>query len=600
MRPLRSIALAFLALCLSLPASAQWKGGVSVEGGWNFGENWLEKTAFNIAYDGTGRFYSSFDFSQSKKKEKKDIVDVIVDNRTGKLISAATLTFQRPDTREIGSNLVFGFRPGKQDDVNLTLRYGSKRVISTSEATFVKDYEDVDTEDPVLSYGLAEGHIEYGVQKNSTDHSDRARTATLNYVHKFLKHGSSARAYMSLSYNPNEKEERRTLTGSYFSKKVDYRIAPFTDTGIFTAGLHYDDPMLFGVERLKGSAGIDFKGVTALDHYGGEVLDPQTEQWRDSTRLTADYLYEAVSIVPFVTAMYSLQKFDFRLDLRIGHCGEIVKLVSDDDSGSSIVEDFDLGMTLGSVWRIAEGHSLSFYYLRSMKRPEYKKLTRVLTVGSSESQYYIGNPELRPYPTNSLTLAYSLSCNALEIKPSISYEYMPGKFEQVLYVLTPEQRKKLGSTVENISVYTWINSARQWAHHYVLEARWKGKRFSADFAGKVNRNIFEYRDSDPSRALDWKVEGGVAFKLPLQFTISARATYKSELRTAYARYDDYVNASARLTKSFAHGITVFAEGRDLFDDIMEIEILTPSRDYSSTTKTNYYRRALAAGVKWNF
>ena len=600
MRPLRSIALAFLALCLSLPASAQWKGGVSVEGGWNFGENWLEKTAFNIAYDGTGRFYSSFDFSHSLKKEQKDVSDAITDYRTGKLISAVTVTYQRPVTTEIGSNLVLGFRPGKQDDLSLTLRYGSKLVRTTSTAIYVKDFEDDVVKYGLLSLGLAETRTVSGLQENDTDNAERTRTATLRYSHKLLNHGSTAGAYLSFEYKPNDKEERRTLTGDYFSKEIDYRITPFSRTGTFAAGVHYDDPMLFGVERLKGSAGIDFKWVTALDHYGGEVLDPQTEQWRDSTRLTADYAYESVSIVPFVAATYSLQKFDFHLDLRGGNCGEIVELVSNVDSGRDIISDFDFGMTLGTVWRIAEGHRLSLGYLRFMKRPEFKKLSSMLSVGPSESQYYIGNPELRPYPTNRLTLAYSLAWNALEIKPSISYEYMPGKFEQVLYLLTPEQRKKLGSAAENISVYTWINSARQWAHHYVLEARWKGDRFSADFTGQINRNIFEYRDSDPSRALDWKVEGGAAFKLPLQFTISARATYKSELRTAYARYDDYVNASARLTKAFAHGITVFIEGRDLFDDVLEIETLSPARDYSSTTNTHYYRRALAAGVKWSF
>ncbi len=600
MRTLRSITLAFLALCLSVPAYAQWKGDVSVEGGWNFDENWIEKTSFNIAYDGQGRFYSSFDFSQSLKKEQKDILDAITDYRTGKLISAVTVNYQRPDTREIGSNLVLGFRPGKQDDLSLTLQYGSKRVKTTSTAIYVKDFEDDGEEKDPLPFNQVEGRMESGLQENDTDNSERSGIARLRYIHKFLNHGSSVSAYLSLEYQPNEKEERRTLMGDYFSKEIDYRITPFTHTDSLIAGVRYEDPMLFGVSRLKGAAGIDFKGISTLDHYGGEVLDPQTGQWRDSTRITADYSYEAVSIVPFVTATYSLPKFDFLLDLRGGHCGEIVQLVSKIDAGSDIIEDFDFGMTLGTAWRIAEGHRLSLGYLRFMKRPEYRKLTGMLTVGPSENQYYIGNPELRPYPTNRLTLAYSLAWKALEIRPSISYEYMPGKFEQVLYVLTPEQRKKLGSAAENISVYTWINSARQWAHHYVLEARWKGDWFNADLTGKINRNIFEYRDSDPSRALDWKVEGGASFGLPLQFTISARASYQSELRTAYARYDDYVNAALRLTKAFAHGITVFVEGRDLFDDVLEIETLSATRDYSSTETIYYYRRALAAGVKWSF
>lgn len=601
MHRFRYIVLVLLALCLYFPASAQWKGSVSAEGSWNFRRSWSEKSEFKLNYDAGKTFYSSFDFTHTASQSAYDVLDLYTDKRSGKNEASFKLSYARPAKRDIKTNLLLGFRPSEKDDISLKVHYGSGRQMDTTNIVYLKVTDD-DLEGLAPVSLVPTGAIEAkpGSQQNISRTLYGGVDATMKWAHKFKKKGRKLNAFFTAEYKPDSKSEHRIIQGSYFARDLDYYLYPYSNGNNMKSGLSYEDPDFLGIRGLKGSAGANLTVRYLLDHYGGGSMDPETWQWRDSTRITFNYIYEAVAVDPFLRLSYSLPAIDFNLNFTPSYCGEEIRFLKEDDDGRDIIDDFDFNISVGSTWKIADGQKLNFYYRRFMTRPDYKKLTSVISVGSSESEYYIGNPNLVPFATDSLKIGYSLNLGAFEVKPSIAYEYMSNKFEKVVYLLSEEERARLGSGAENVTVYTWVNAARQWAHHYEIVAKWNGARFKADLTGRLNQNVFEYLESDSSKSMDWRVSGGASYKFPLDFTLSAKASYQSELRTAYSRYDDYVNVSLKLLKAFRHGISLFVEGRDLFDDDLVIETMTPTLDYSNTRSSSYYRRAVAVGMKWDF
>lgn len=134
---------------------------------------------------------------------------------------------------------------------------------------------------------------------------------------------------------------------------------------------------------------------------------------RDATNNYYNFLYNA-----FADLSVNFEKFSFRIGLK----GEgNTNIFHDSSLGSNTRISFQ--PSAGAVWRIDNRNSLNFQYRRGAYYPSAWSLTPY-TVQYDDKTYVKGNPDLKPYITNTFDLNYGFRSGDLTFSTGFRYYRM--------------------------------------------------------------------------------------------------------------------------------------------------------------------------------
>jgi hypothetical protein len=512
---------------------------------------------------------------------------MVFDERTQVAKATIKNTVSEPLTAEFGGNLKLGLRFNPKNILKFTVGAGQKKTADTIVTMVFKGTEE--SED-----------LDFGINISSDFTVRYNANLDLSYEHLFDKFGRKLTVSLLTNGFAEVRTSERAALGTYYDDVDLYQIQPLTVNVVPTASICYNDERFLGVERLKVQTGIDYSVTTVLDHYGGEVFDTHTQTWRDSTRLTQDYIYFQSKVSPFLKADWTYENISFRGQAFLQFFSEAL-LTKNEREDIMSRTDWDFPFSVGTTWKLSDKYKFNLDMRRSLSRPDYKKISSTFTIGASEGIYEIGNPKLKPAVANNIVISFIGTFGKFEVEPSVSYTYTKDKAERIIYILTDQEMALLKPKVKDVIVYSWINSAEQKNNSGTLKLRWKGTKFKADAWGTINSDTFTYQDKRSTKTdINYNCGGNASYNFKHDMTASAKVSFSSARRTAYSRYDDYVNGSVRFTKLFWKKLSVYLEGRDLLDKTMVIETFTEDMKYGNRKEYQYYRRAAVLGLSYKF
>lgn len=578
----------FLIFSGIIPALAQWSGSVKADGAWNFKQSNNENADFKLKYTGRKFYLGSdiyFGHSFLPSTQRTSILDGKKEQNE----------YYKGESKEInphklnaGVKFDFGysFNPDNAMDASLSYGYNGKEENSLLQT---ERYSN-----PDKSYLT-------GIQNDTALVSSHNVAFTAAYNHRFASR-PDARLGVTLSNTTKLDVEvnRRITSGNFYSKHKNY--ATYSSINDFNNKLSafYDDVFRFEKSNLKLKTGLDLASNQDIDAYFAETN--VNGHWRDSTKYRQSYFYNSLSMEPYVNLTLSVGKFSFFVQERVQiywhSLVDKLENIKDPEDIEDLFDKFDNRNLLnaGITYRINELHRVTADYGRSISRPDYKKLCPTLTIGKSEGEYFIGNPDLLPEITDKINIGYSYTKGVFVTKIDINYRDRKNTAEKVI-----DLEKSKDITDPGVkTLYTWVNNKRQKSYGSKLDFKMNGKDVKAEIWAGFNYDIYWKSDKVDKKNFNYELGTSVDVFLNEDTKLSSSLSYISAKQSAYNLKGEDVVANLRFSKILAKGLELYAELRDIVDKEVYEETWNAAGNYLKVVSTDPMQRAALLGINFVF
>lgn len=569
-------------------AAAQWSGSVKADGAWNFKQSNTENADFKLKYTGR-KFYLGSDIYFGHNFLPSTQTTSILDGKKEQN------EYYKGESKEInphklnaGARLDFGYVFNQANALDASLSYG----YSGKEENSLLQTERYSN--PDKSYLT-------GTQNDTAFVIGHNVALTAAYNHRFPSR-PDARLGVALSNTVKLDAEanRRIASGNFYSKPKNY--ATYSSLNDFDSRLSasYDDIFRFEGSTLRLKAGLDLISKRDLDGYFAETY--VNGQWRDSTEYKQSYYYNSLSTEPYVNLTFTVGKFDFSVQERVQIYWHslIDKLenIKKPEDIENLFDKFDNRNLLnaGITYRINELHRFTADYGRSISRPDYKKLCPTLTIGKSEGEYFIGNPDLLPEITDKISVGYSYTKGIFVTKLDINYRDKRNTAEKVIDM---EKSKDIADTGVR-TLYTWINNKRQNSFGSKLDFKMNGKDVKAEIWAGFNYDTYWKSDKVDKNDFNYELGTSVDVFLNEDTKLSSSLAYISAKQSAYNLKGEDVVANLRFSKILLNGLELYAELKDIVDKEVYEETWNAAGNYLKVVSTNPMQRAALLGINFVF
>mgnify|MGYP003319169240 CR=1 FL=1 len=582
------IAVVFILASLgSFPAFAQWEGSLKADGGWNFKRSNNENVDFKLKYTGEKfhigtNLYAGHNFLPSTQT-----TSILDSKKEESEYYKGEHKDKNPRKYNTGAGIDFGYVFNPNDVLSAGLGY---RFSGTDENSLLQTER----------YNIDRSTLK-GIQKDTAYVKSHKMNARIAYNHKFDSR-PDARLEVSVSgfIGLNAEANRRVTSGNFYSKPKNYATYSSLNDFNTTVSASYDDIFRFEKSSLKLKAGLDYISNQDLDGYYAETF--VNGHWKDSTDYRQSYFYNSHSTEPYVNLSCSVGKFDFFVKERVQvywH-GMLDKLEDkkklEDIKGLFDKYDVKNLLNAGITYRISDSHRLTLDYGRSISRPDYKKLCPTLMIGNSEGEYFIGNTELLPEITDKINFGYSYAKGIFVTKLDINYRNKRNTAEKVMDLEKPKDITDPGVK----TIYTWINNKRQDSFGSRLDLKMNGREVKAEIWAGFNYDI--YGNNEKTTKEDFNYEIGTSINVFLNETtrLSSSLAYISAKQSAYNLKGEDVLANLRFSKTFAKGLELYLELKDIADKDVYEETWNADLNYLKVSSTTPMHRSVLIGINYAF
>ena len=437
-----------------------------------------------------------------------------------------------------------------------------------------------------------------GTQLDTSAQNNSGVNVMLSYDHALNKPDSKINVNVKASAAKTLEYNSRITDGDFYSKKKRYRTVGSINDLDTDISASFQDASFCNVPGLKFSAGIDVPMDIDLDLYGGENYVGGT--WRDSTAMDQSYNYWALSIEPYVTAEYTIDKFVFGIKERVQWYSHA--LMDKLDEKADKPDDYLLdksdwkNMTGASIaYKLNEKHRFDADYSRSIVRPDYKKLCTTWTIGKSEGEYFTGNPDLLPESRDRMRLRYTYKNNIFVTTLTADYTNKRNTAEKVLEII-PD--KKEATDVRTL--YTWANSQREDHAGVKLNMAADAAIIKIEMWAAFNYARFSYKVKAPKNEMNYELGLGATSMLNDRVKLCGDIEYLSPKESAFNSKGEDLIANLKLFWTVSKGFDIYAEILDIADKEMYEDTWNEELTYLKTTRTAPYHRAFALGLTYKF
>ena len=572
----------------SVVAMAQWTGEVNADGGWNFGHGDAENAAMKVKYSGRKSHFGARLGGGHNYQPSSQTTMILDAKKEGDEYYKYESKTMAPRNWNAGGRLDFGYLFNPLNTLDVSVGYVHKGK---------NDFPDMYSE----RYNGPLKDLLSGNQKDSILFRKHTIEDKINYKRKFEDRPDAvlcitASNVSDISADVNE----RITSGNFYSKNKRY--ATYSSLNDFNSSLKasYDDIFRFDRSTLKMTAGLDVVTNQDIDGYSAETY--VNGQWRDSTDYRQSYFYYSVSTEPYVNLSYSIGKFDLFIKERVqwyqhALADKLEQIRRPEDLvGLFDKHDWKNLLAAGVKYNFNDMHCLSLDYARSIARPDYKKLCTTLTIGNSEGEYFIGNPDLRPEITDKVNIRYTYSKSIFITTFDLNYRYKSDTAEKVIDVDKMKDIKDPGVK----TLYTWINNKRQETWGTRLNLKMNGKDVKAEIWASLNYDI--YGNNEKANKEDFNYELGTIVSVFLNETtsLSSKLAYISAKQSAYNLKGEDVIADLRFTKTILKGFDLYLELRDIVDKDLYEETWNAEQTYLKMSTTRTIQRCILLGLNYKF
>ncbi|MBC8173135.1 MAG: TonB-dependent receptor [Chitinophagales bacterium] len=362
-----------------------------------------------------------------------------------------------------------------------------------------------------------------------------------------------------------------------------------TDFGvdIYTGKLDYVLPFK---NASKFEAGLKHTYTTTENNLHAQMVDEGSGEWINDTTVSNDFQYMEHVSAGYISYAGANKKINYTLGLRT----ELTNIQT--ESSTIHTHDTDTYMDLfpsGNLkYTLKKGGELSFDYSRRIERPVYQWLNP-FTDKATPYTWFSGNPDLKPYYTNSFALNYSKFIQMKHyVMASLFYQSMDDIFTQYfeyggggVYYMTIKninnQKNIGGSLMVQSSVAKWLD-------------------LLVNVSAYQNSVINELSGVDLDAKFSISTYGSATFKFWKNAQFQITGNYMSPSTNPQGYFEGFYAVDAGLKKSFLNDkLSVNLNVRDIFNS-MEFSNELIDQTYYSTFTFKPLSRIAGIAVTWKF
>ena len=578
--------IALLLLCAE--GLAKWSGSASLDGGFNFIGGNAENVAAKVRFD-TTRFYVGASAFGNQRGWRTTKQTSIYEMGGSNPYNRSENEIASPQTVNAGGGLDFGYRFNALNALDASASYAYER---KSELPELRTERDVLVPKDTLR----------GLQLDSNHNAYNSIDFRLVYTRKFASRPRAELVVQATELTKLALESKtRKTEGEYYSRNRYYRTEGSVNDFDSRILARYSDAFDWGeAGSLSMTAGLDLYSGIDLDVYWAQTNVNGT--WADSAAYNQSYFYNNWSTEPYVSLTYKFRNFDFRLSERVQVYSHMLvdKLDEKTDAGDFKPLFYRIDpenlLSGGISYHLSGAHDFSIDYARSIKRPDYKKLCTTLTIGGSEGEYLMGNPDLLPERSDNVRFVYSYTHDIFRTSLSVKYNDKSNTAEKVLD--TDFQEELHDPNVKTL--FTWVNTQRQQTLGVRLDMKMDAKNVKATIWSAYNQEIITYKTKSPKSNGNYELGIDLSASLNSSLTLSTRLMYVSAKEEAYSRKGEDVISSLRLTKTIIKGLDLFVGINDIVDKEKYEENWNEAGSYFKISKTRKMGRTLICGLSYKF
>lgn len=588
---MKKIAIIAVLICLPLTLKAQFSGNIEGSGLWNFYTGHKEDVKLNLKLD-TSVVNMKFNLSGGHNYNPTTESTMTLDAKNKQSVYSKyeqKSLFKR--NWNVNTGLQCDFKLSEKDVLNIGLQYNYKGNNDRPETQSAR-------------YALL-GDSLRGRQGDTTDVTEHSIKPNITYSHVFPK--TVSKVYVGITGLINMKYEdlNRTTTGEYYRNQRRYSTASSLNDADTKIEAYYEDKTLGNVNDLEFKGGLDFVWHNDVDIYGGWNYVNGT--WRDSTSLDRSYLYSSFALEPNVKIGYTYKGFSFAVNERVQwyHHQLIDQLIEKTEEQYAFrTSDWQNILAVGLGYKFNTRHRLDLTYQRTLERPSYDKLNPSITLGKSEGEYFIGNPDLKPQTKDEVGLTYGFMAEHFGTDLTIGYRYTKNKAEKIIDVRELEG-------FSTATIFTWINAKKQHTGGTMLDLKVDYDAVKAKMWVGAYYDTYVNKDNSIDKT-DFNFEVGMNLTAALtkDTKLASELVYQSAKASTYNIKGEYIGANVQFTHTFT--IEPYGKHLDLsyLDLYVKVNDLVDKPDYEETwnkdftyykiTEKRLNRRSALIGIIYKF
>ncbi|MBC8046152.1 MAG: TonB-dependent receptor [Fimbriimonadaceae bacterium] len=418
-------------------------------------------------------------------------------------------------------------------------------------------------------------------------------SGNLHYIKKFAKQGEDVNFdanYSHYSHNNTIPSETNFFDadGNMIEGLTSTR-NDATDFGvdIYTGKIDYVLPIK---ETSKLELGLKNTFTSTENNLHAQVIDIISGEWINDSTVSNDFRYQENVSAAYISFSGAIKKLNYTLGLR----SEYTNINTESATAAAAKSDdyIDFFPSGNLKYTLKKGGELSFDYSRRIERPVYQWLNPFVDK-STPYTWFTGNPDLKPYYTNSLSLSYSKFIQMKHyLMASIFYQDMDNIFTQYfeyagdgVYYLT----------VKNVNNQTNVGAS------FMIQSpvtKW--------FDLLLNLSVYQNSiDNELSGVdLDSKISASTYASATIKFwkntSFQLTGNYMSPSTNPQGYFDGFYSVDAGIKKSFINDkLSVNINVKDIFNS-MKFTNEFVDETFSSTYTFKPISRIAGISLSWRF
>lgn len=439
------------------------------------------------------------------------------------------------------------------------------------------DYNYSSTHNNNLSRTLTSGGGIDGTTEGIYKHNDIFHNfnATINWKHDLDAEGSELKLIANYNRQSSSLRENNEMKWSYISNDSLYTTDNRNRYNILTAD--FSLKKVFN-PQWKLNAGVKYthNGV----HNRSLHAYLKDTGWVDNSSHDIDDEYHENIAALYVTTNGTSGRWKFKAGIRGEYYGTRAFVLKRDK--------FDIFPNVNIGFDITEngGYNATFGYYRNIYRPTFRSLNPI-AIQSSDYYYSVGNPELTPCYTNSISLAFILD---RRFTVATGYSETDNPIRQVI-TSKPDYPERM--------YLTWANMGKErqaymHADGFLNLTRWWSLYASATYC-LVSQKI---ADSDPFDTFGFlQIIGSTSFTLPCNFNLSVSCFYNTKRKQGNLTIYPMLSVTPRIEKRLGKQWAISLGAENMLQRVSRVQNSSNGYDVVSHSKSHI---AINLGVTYKF
>ena len=399
--------------------------------------------------------------------------------------------------------------------------------------------------------------------------------ATFNWRHDLDTEGSELKLIANYNQQSSSVLENNKMTWSYLPNDSIYTTDNRNLYNILTTDLSLKK--VFNHKwTLNAGAQYTHNGVNnrSLHAYLKET------GWSSNSDYDFENDYQENIAALYVTANGNVSRWKFKAGIRGEYYGASGLMVKRDKL------DFFPNVNIGFDITENGGYNVSVGYYRNIYRPTFQSLNPI-AIQNSDYYYSVGNPELTPCYTNSLSLSFILH-HIFTV--AMGYGETDNPIRQMI-ISKPDFPERM--------YLTWANMGKErqaylHADGFINLTNWWNIYASATYS-LVSQKL---ADSDPFDTFGFiQIIGSTSFSLPWDINLSVSCFYNTKRKQGNLTLYPMLFFTPRIERKFGKQWTVSLGAEDILQRVSRFKNSSNGYDVVSHSKSHF---AVNIGITFNF